>query len=202
MDPNILIVEDEIIIAKSIQLHLESNGFRTAIATDPDEAGRLIKEQQFDLILSDINLNHPTDGITFVSNNVAERVPVVFLTAYSDLDTLNKAELVMPYAYLIKPFHKDQLLLTINLSIAHARKKFLSTSISSFEDIDEIVLSNREIEIVQLIAQGKTSADIAKQLFISRDTVSTHRKNIIRKTGCKNIVELVALAMERGWLSD
>lgn len=200
MDVRILILEDEIIIAKSIKLHLETNGYHSEIATSPEEAKRLLEEHTFDLILSDINLRHDIDGISFAQQFVPERIPVIFLTAYSDLGTLQKAELVMPYAYLLKPFHKEQLLLTINLSIAHARKKILPSSISTNGNNGDVELSNREIDVVQLLAQGKTSAEIADILHISRDTVATHRKNIIRKTKCKNLVELLALAVDKGWL--
>jgi len=200
MKTSILILEDEIIIAKSIKLHLETNGYSAEIATSPEEAIRLLEQQSFDLLLSDINLRHTIDGISFAQQFVPERTPVVFLTAYSDLQTLQKAELVMPYAYLLKPFHKEQLLLTINLSMAHARKKVLPSSMASQGSNKDISLSAREIEVVQLISQGKTTSEIADMLCISPQTVATHRKNIIQKTKCKNIVELIALAVDKGWL--
>jgi len=200
MDISILILEDEVIIAKSIKLHLETNGYRAEIATSPEEAIQLLESQSFDLVLSDINLRHTLDGISFAQQYIPERIPVVFLTAYSDINTVQKAESVMPYAYLLKPFHKEQLLLTINLSIAHARKKVLPSSIQAYTTLDDITLSTREIEVVQLIAQGKTTHEIAKALCISPETVATHRKKIIRKTQCKNVVELIALAVDKGWL--
>lgn len=200
MEANILILEDEIIIARSIKLHLETNGFAAQIATNPEEAVKLLEHRLFDLVLSDINLRHAIDGITFAQQFVPARIPVVFLTAYSDLQTLQKAELVMPYAYLLKPFHKEQLLLTINLSIAHARKKVLPSSIAPQGSNKDIILSAREIEVVRLISQGKTTSEIADMLCISPQTVATHRKNIIQKTKCKNIVELISLAVDKGWL--
>lgn len=200
MDVTILILEDEIIIANSIKLHLEENGYGAEIATNPEDAKLVLGEQSIDLVLSDINLRHTIDGISFAQQCVPSNIPVVFLTAYSDLETLQKAELVMPYAYLLKPFHKEQLLLTINLSIAHARKKVLPSLISHTDNGEDIVLSNREVEIVRLLVQGKTSAEIADILYISRETVATHRKNIIRKTQCKNVIELISLAVDREWL--
>lgn len=200
METNILILEDEIIIAKSIKLHLETNGYCAEMATSPEEAIQLLEQQSFDLILSDINLRHTMDGISFAQQFVPERTPVVFLTAYSDLQTLQKAELVMPYAYLLKPFHKEQLLLTINLSIAHARKKVLPSSISTNSSNEDITLSTREVDVVRLIAQGKTTIEVADILCISPQTVATHRKKIIQKTKCKNVVELIALAVDKGWL--
>lgn len=200
METNILILEDEIIIAKSIKLHLENNGYQAQIATTPEEAIQLLKHQPFHLVLSDINLRHNIDGIIFAKQFVPDRVPVVFLTAYSDIATLKKAELAMPYAYLLKPFHKEQLLLTINLSIAHARKKVLPSSIQANHRLTDIHLSTREIEVLTLIARGKTTTEIAETLCISPETVATHRKKIIRKTQCKNVVELIALAVDKGWL--
>lgn len=201
MEVNVLILEDEFIIAKSIKLHLESSGYTASIATSPEEARELLERQDFDLVLSDINLRHDMDGIAFAQTFVPDRVPVVFLTAYSDLETIQKAESVLPYAYLLKPFHKEQLLLTINLSIAHARKKVLPSLVSLADTNGDALLGPREIEVVQLLAQGKSSLEIADILCISPGTVATHRKNIGRKTQCKNLVELIALAVDKGWLA-
>ncbi|SFS58492.1 response regulator transcription factor [Sphingobacterium wenxiniae] len=200
MNKQILIVEDEIIIANSIKLHLESSGLQAEIATTPEEASILLADKTFDLVLSDINLRHEIDGITLVQEFVPKHVPIIFLTAYSDTETLRKAELSMPYAYLLKPFHKDQLLLTINLSIARAHKRSILSSLATKRTTEDIVLSIREIEIVQCVAQGKTTAEIADELFISPQTVATHRKNILQKCGCRNVIELIALAIEKDWL--
>jgi DNA-binding NarL/FixJ family response regulator len=200
MAEKILILEDEIIIAKSIKLHLEASDYIAEIATNPEEARSLLEQSSFDLVLSHVNLRHAIDGISFVQQFVSDRTPIVFLTAYSDIETVKRAELVMPYAYLLKPFHKEQLLLTINLSLAHARKRVLPSAIPQNENNEDITLSAREIEIVRLVVQGKTSVEIAETLSISPDTVATHRKNVGRKTLCKNPVELIALAIDKGWL--
>lgn len=201
MEINILILEDEVIIANSIKLHLENSGYTARIATSPEEAQTLLESQDFDLVLSDINLRHDIDGVSFAQRYVPRRIPVVFLTAYSDMETIQKAESVLPYAYLLKPFHKEQLLLTINLSIAHARKKVLPSVVPLPDTNGKILLGPREIEVIRLLAQGKTSLEIAHILSISPGTVATHRKNIGRKTQCKNLIELIALAVDKGWLS-
>lgn len=57
-------------------------------------------------------------------------------------------------------------------------------------------LSPKEKEILKLISLGLSSREIAKQLFLSINTVNTHRKNILRKTGAKNILAVVALAIQ------
>lgn len=200
MSKKVLILEDEIIIANSIQLHLEGNGYEVEIATDPETAEALFGEHAFDIVLCDINLNHEIDGISFVENVVQDVAPVVFLTAYSDLNTLKRAELTSPYAYLIKPFNKDQLLVTLNLSLVHARKKFLHASHRAPSAPDEIELTSRELEILKLLAQSRTTDEISAALFISPLTVATHRKNILRKTQARSLIELVSLAVEKGWI--
>ena len=200
MNKKVLILEDEIIIANSIQLHLENNGYDVEIATDPETAEALFGQHSFDIVLCDINLNHETDGISFVENVIHDAAPVVFLTAYSDLSILKRAELTCPYAYLIKPFNKDQLLVTLNLSLVHARKKFLHSNHQSPRSPDTIELTGRELEIVKLLAQSKTTDEISSALFISPLTVATHRKNILRKTQVRSLIELISLAVEKGWI--
>jgi DNA-binding CsgD family transcriptional regulator len=65
---------------------------------------------------------------------------------------------------------------------------------------DDYKLTAREIEIVNLIAQGNTNKQIANKLFISLNTVQTHRKSILRKTKCNGTAELTNFAFARGLL--
>jgi len=62
------------------------------------------------------------------------------------------------------------------------------------------LLTRREKEILHLLAQHKTSEQIAELLFMSTATVATHRRNMLRKTGTHNALELISLAVEKGWL--
>lgn len=62
------------------------------------------------------------------------------------------------------------------------------------------MLTRREREILRMMLDGKTSGEIAQQLFISLHTVSTHRKNILAKSGCRNIPELLVLAVTNRWV--
>ena len=61
-------------------------------------------------------------------------------------------------------------------------------------------LTQREHEILRCIAEGKSSLEIGEQLFISKKTVDTHRKSILRKTGCVNTAELTSTAVKKGWI--
>jgi DNA-binding NarL/FixJ family response regulator len=78
-------------------------------------------------------------------------------------------------------------------SIAHPNSK---DNIISDELLETI--TQREMEILQLIAQGLTSHDIAEKLFISKNTVETHRKNLLTKLNVKNTAGLLQIAFKKG----
>jgi DNA-binding CsgD family transcriptional regulator len=61
-------------------------------------------------------------------------------------------------------------------------------------------LTRREYEILHLLAEGKNSEEISKACFISIQTVNTHRKNLLKKTGCINEAELTTMAVKKGWI--
>jgi CheY-like chemotaxis protein len=107
----ILIVEDEKIAAKDIQNRLRHFGYEvTAIASTGEEAIRKAVEMKPDLALLDIRLRGGTDGVE-VAEQIRERlhIPVVYLTAYADEETLRRAKLTEPFGYLVKPFGDREL---------------------------------------------------------------------------------------------
>jgi len=195
MKKKVLILEDEVLIANSIQLHLQHNGYEAHLATKPEKAKVLFEEHRFDAVISDINLNAETDGIDFVRDAVQERVPVVYLTAYSDITTLKRAELTHPYAYVTKPFNNDQLLITLNLAITNFEKQFPPNRVLDAKNFD---LTTREIEIANLLAKGMNAEKIADELHVSFHTVRTHRKNMLQKLECSNTTELVVKCLAAG----
>jgi DNA-binding NarL/FixJ family response regulator len=79
---------------------------------------------------------------------------------------------------------------------ARSSPNMLSSSPPSLIDLDD--LSPREIDVLGLLAAGKSNREIADALFISRNTVSTHVRNILTKTGCTNRTEAATYAMRHG----
>src|SRR5258708_28839344 len=101
---HILVVEDETIIAMDIQSRLQSLGFIAEVAATGEEAVSKATEEPPDLILMDIVLPGTLDGIQ-AAEEIHRRfdVPVVYLTAYSDIKTLERAKKTGPFGYLLKP---------------------------------------------------------------------------------------------------
>jgi len=116
---NIMVVEDESIVAKDIQQSLKKLGYNVVDVCSTAEAAIVsAKDKKPDLILMDIMLKGEKSGI-----DAAEEikglisVPIVFLTAYADESTLNKAKITEPYGYIIKPFKEIELHTTIEMAI-------------------------------------------------------------------------------------
>lgn len=115
----VLIAEDEAIVAVDIQSQLEVLGYTVAdVATTGEEACDKAIELFPDIVLMDIRLNGPLDGIE-AAETIRRKVdiPIVFLTAYADQDTLQRAKAAGPYGYLVKPFNERDLYATVEIAI-------------------------------------------------------------------------------------
>jgi len=115
----ILVVEDEYIVAKDIQNTLTNLGYSVpAIASSGEEAIKTIDEHSPDLVLMDIVLKGKMDGVETADKiRLKFNIPVVYLTAYADDNTLQRAKVTEPYGYLIKPFQERELHSTIEMAL-------------------------------------------------------------------------------------
>jgi signal transduction histidine kinase len=115
----ILIVEDENIVALDMRMRLESMGYSIIGVVD---TGELAVERAIalgpDLVIMDIKLKGDQDGID-VATQLRERseVPVIFVTAFTDERTLDRAKRASPYGYIVKPFHERELRIAIELAL-------------------------------------------------------------------------------------
>jgi len=115
----ILIVEDEKIIALDLQRRLERFGYSVAgMASEGPAAVALAKEREPDIVLMDIMLAGEMDGIEAAAE-IRKRygIPVIFLTAYTDEKTLERAKEVEPFGYILKPFKERELYTTIDIAL-------------------------------------------------------------------------------------
>ena len=117
--PSILIVEDEAIVAMHLAAQLEGLGYQVAgISATAQEAVRLAEEHRPDLVLMDVQLQGPEDGI-WAARAIRDRfrLPVVFLTAYAEDTTLERAKVTEPFGYVIKPFEERELKTVIEMAL-------------------------------------------------------------------------------------
>jgi PAS domain S-box-containing protein len=116
---HILVVEDEVIVAKSIQKRLKGLGYAVpTTAASGEEALRVAEETQPDLVLMDIKLKGAMDGIETAQRIQATwDIPVIYLTAYADEETLERAKVTQPFGYLLKPFELSELRTTVEMAL-------------------------------------------------------------------------------------
>lgn len=184
----VLIVEDEPVIAENISIYLDNNDFEvSAIAYDSEEAFQQLKSNTPDAAILDINLESEQDGIDIAAYiNKEIQIPFLFLTSYSDKNTLDKAKQVKPSGYIVKPFNEKTLLASLEIAISNfASEKNSAQPGLNIEKINRHLLSpltEREFEVAHLAYNGITNSQIAEQTFISLNTIKTHLKSIYLKT--------------------
>lgn len=185
----ILIIEDELIIAESIAAILEEESYQVAgIATCYAEAAAFFRKSLPPLVVAcDINLKGGENGIQVVTALKKQYdIEVVFITIRSETATVQEAIELNPVTYLVKPFSDRQLLVAMQIASHRVFKKYYGEQVS-------LDLSPREEEIARLVSQGYTSRQIAERLFISTETVRTHRKNMLQRNNLRSFPHLVFL---------
>jgi len=209
---NLLIVDDQQIIVDGLAMILSGApqfGKITACTT-VSELMEKIEEHKPDVILMDFNMPE-IDGIQCIEK-ILTRFPeqkILMLTGYDDTELIREALKIGALGYVLKNVSKEELIVAIET--VNDRRRYLDqqvqnrvveafilneeTNTAGDEDKKDMVkLSSREIEVLKLIAEGKSSSKIADQLFISMNTVDTHRKNMMAKCGVNKITELITFA--------
>ena len=136
----ILIVEDDAIIGRHIQAILKKNNYQVCeLASSGLEAIQKANEQHPELILMDIQLEGPMDGVeTAQAIQASFSVPIIFLTAFADSPTLQRAKITDPFGYVLKPF--EERILVTNLEMAlnkHSLEQRLRESEEQFRTLVE-----------------------------------------------------------------
>lgn len=205
----VLIADDHEILRYGISTYLQSAEHIDIVgeASTGAECLQLFKETKPDICVIDINMPEK-DGIE-TAHNLREIDPdakILVFSMFLDQKILNKVLKAGINGYLLKTTNKDDLLHGIE-SVIKGQQVF-SEEISRMMTNSFIQkkngqsptkgneITNRELEILQLIADGLTSQEIADQLYISPRTVDTHRSNIMKKLDINNTAGLVRYALE------
>jgi len=174
--PRLLVAEDEEIVALDLQSQLERLGYDVVARVNSGEAAcREAERLHPDLALLDILLEGGIDGIEAARIiRQTHRVPVVFLTAYSDADTLGRAKAVEPHGYLVKPF--DQRVLDTTIQVALHKGELDRRLEQSHDDLQAILDAQRH-GTVMVDAEGRVTllSRVARRILGSAATGSLGR---------------------------
>lgn len=205
----VLVVDDHSIVREGLRSLLEKESDITVVAEAPDGTSALSAalEHQPDVVMMDVSMPG-MNGIE-ATRRVTSLVPdarVVCLSLHADPHIVSSMLEAGASGYVVKS--ADLIELATAVRTVAAAQTYLSPAIAGGIVRDHLArraslpseprLTDREREVLQLIAEGNGTGEIAGRLFISAKTVSTHRENIMRKLNLHNVVALTKYAIRQG----
>ena len=180
---------------------------------DGQEAIRTVRELEPDVVLMDVNLPGGIGGLEAAEAILSEfpETKIIMLTQYENREYVRKSLRIGAQGYLPKRSVSHQLIDAIR-AVTHGRRylhpvaadelvEIVSRGESLEDDQDEIErLTPRERQVFKLLAEGKTSREIAKYLGVSLKTAMTHRSNLMTKLNVHSRTELIRIAIRKGIL--
>ena len=206
------IVDDHEIFRKGLKLVFNKNADIDVVgeAGSGEEFLQLMDDVHFDVVLMDIKMNG-IDGIETTEKALQKNpnLKVLVLSTFGEEEFLQQIINVGAKGFLLKNVDKQTLFNAIGL--VYNNQNYFSPELipfftnkyinqNNFEGHDA-ELSKRELEVLALIGEGLTNAEIAEKLFISIRTVDKHKNNLISKTGSKNVVSLLIYAIKNKIIS-
>lgn len=196
---SVLVVDDHQLFREGIRSIFANNADIEIVGeADSSEAMfELFEIKKPEVVLIDITMPGG-DGLSAIKESKKKYPSIRFivLTMHADGQYVVKAVRSGAFGYLLK--NADQLELSTAVREVSCGRKYFNTEISqlmvgnmSLEGDDPQHLSEREIQVLQLVSDGKTTKEIADQLFVSARTVETHRVNMMKKLDVQNTAELI-----------
>ena len=203
----VLIVDDHAVVRNGLKKLLEDQPDEIAFgeAETASEAIAFVRAQDWDIVILDISLGGGRNGLDTLKElkQIRPRLRVLILTMHAEEQYARRAFKAGAAGYVTKDSPRAELLEAIKRILGGA--KYISPALAEklIEYIDNDtalspheVLSDREFQVMRLIASGKTAGEIAKLLSLSDSTISTYRARILEKMGMKTNAELTHYAIQ------
>lgn len=195
----IVLAEDQnlLLSALSSLLNLEDDISVVGMASNGREALKLVEEQQPDICLMDIEMPVMT-GLDAAEELAETDCKVIILTTYARPGYFERAKKAHVSGYLLKDTPSETLAESIRQIMDG--KRLYSPELIDIAFESENPLTSREIEIVQLLADGKTTKSIAEELHLSNGTIRNYVSIVLDKLNVSNRIEAIRKALDKGWL--
>jgi two-component system nitrate/nitrite response regulator NarL len=196
----IIIAEDHQSLIDGIRLSLEFEDDITVVgeANDGEELIQLVRKKRPQIVITDIRMPK-CDGIcaTKIIKKEFPEIKIIAFSMFDQTEAIQQMKEAGASGYIMKNSPLKKLIEAIRAVVSN--ETFFDDAIVVKDELtkENILLSAREKEILRLIGEGKTSNEIADVLFISKSTVDTHRKNILKKMNLYGKTDLIRFAVER-----
>jgi DNA-binding NarL/FixJ family response regulator len=202
----ILIADDHRMLAETFKILIEQQADMQVVglALDGREAVQMVEAQRPDVVLMDLGMPE-LNGVDATRALLAKHpgCRVVVLSAHTDAERVRRALKAGALGYLPKSEGVEEIITAIRA--VHAGQRYLGPRITEavigadgLRDDPLEKLSAREREILQLLVEGHTGAEIAQRLTLSQKTVETYRARLVEKLGIRDLPGLVRFAIQRG----
>jgi two-component system, NarL family, response regulator NreC len=196
----LVIADDHAVVREGLRMLLESEDDLSVVgeASDLGETYALLREHAPDVLLLDLHMGPQLSLATLSELQAASRATAfVILTMDDDPAFAQQAWAAGAAGYVLKEASRADLVRAIRTVGRGGR--YLDPGVGGLAlQGGEAVLTERELEVLRLLALGYSNPEIAKQMFVSPRTVETHRANLQRKLGVSGRPDLVRYALERG----
>src|SRR5205085_6072552 len=207
MTIRLLLADDHTMLREGLRRSMEGEGFDVVgEASDGDEAVRLAEELHPDVVLMDVSMP-VMDGIE-ATRLLKERLrdtQVVMLTMHADEDLIVKAVRAGAAGYLVKDCTTEEVARTVRMAAngeTAISTELAEAMLDQAQALDnghaDEIISKREIEVLQLIAEGASTPEVAEQLYISVKTVKNHLASIYQKLDSRDRTQAVVRAVKMG----
>lgn len=206
MKTKLFIVDDHYMVIEGIRslLQHEPNVVWSGYARNAAICLAELRNQQPDVILMDINLPDKS-GIDLCKEVkiLYPAIKIIGLSTFNQQSFIKKMLDSGASGYILKNATKLEILTALDSVMKGGTylNREVSQQLKQKTNIPFAILTRREKEILELIAEGLTNVEIAERLFLSSTTIDTHRKNLLLKIGAKNSAAMVKLAIEHNLLS-
>ena len=211
MPIRILIADDHGVVAEGLKQLVEAEADMQVVALvgDGREAVQQARDTQPDVVLMDLSM--PELNGADATRAILQRDPkcrVIVLSMYAQREYVRRALKAGAAGYVVKRSAAKEVVEAIRA--VHAGQRYLSPRVADvvLEDYTDdkqddplARLSAREREVLQLLAEGRTGAEIAQRLSLSQKTVETYRARLVEKLGIRDLAGLVRFAIQRGLVS-
>lgn len=206
MTLRVLLADDHRMVRDGLRRSLEEHGLEVAgEAANGREAVRLAQELRPDVILMDVTMPL-LDGVeaTRLVRQLVPECQVVMLTMHADGDLMGRAIQAGAVGYLVKDCSADDVVAAVRAAAsgdAALSPELASSMLAEVQrtaDYGPVVISNREEEVLQLVADGLSLPEVAARLFISVKTVKNHLASIYQKLDARDRTQAVLQAVRMG----
>lgn len=190
----VFIIDDDASVRDSLALFLSLRGFRTAVFAAAEDFVRALAADWHGCLITDLRM--PGMSGLELQTELARRalpLPVVVLTAHGDVDSARLAFKGRAIDFLRKPYDETLLIAAIESAFTAERDRLARADDDAHRSSIFAELSEREREVMSLMARGLSHKAIGDQLGISPRTVEAHRARLMRKLGIGNLAELIHL---------